>query len=489
MLSPTVMGFLMKVQAKQNQAKSRIARAKEVRAACRRKEAATDSRDEHRSLLDSNDTEFELGSLSDHPPENVFALEKAPLTTASSIRCMLDSKLNVLLVFCILGPMSAWSGMGDTLVFTCNFLAILPLAQLLGTCTEEVALRTNETIGGLINASLGNATELIISIFAISNDLLRVTQVSLLGSILSNQLLVTGFCFFCGGLNYSEQSFNVKTASIESSLLLLVVFAMAIPAVYNSTTGGEYNGVPCNSLCRAPHIVEISRFLSIIMLIVYGMLLVFQLKTHKYLQDEEAKKANDGDDGEIEEGEDDVEEPQMTLTVALTGLTVSTGFIALSSEYLVDSIEGVTASLGISEVFIGLILLPIVGNAAEHMTAVTVAMKGKMDLALGVAIGSSLQIALCVLPLCVLLGWSLGKELTLDFHPFETTVLVVSVLVVVGTLSDSTSTWLEGAVLLCSYLIIGVVYYFRVEELYDDCDCGDSCCLKGYSPGDYLAGS
>eukprot|EP00240_Pyramimonas_obovata_P006700 CAMPEP_0118952548 /NCGR_PEP_ID=MMETSP1169-20130426/55047_1 /TAXON_ID=36882 /ORGANISM="Pyramimonas obovata, Strain CCMP722" /LENGTH=172 /DNA_ID=CAMNT_0006899835 /DNA_START=30 /DNA_END=548 /DNA_ORIENTATION=+ len=170
----------------------------------------------------------------------------------------------------------------------------------------------------------------------------------------------------------------------------------------------------------------------------------------------------------------------MTMPVAILGLIGSTLMVSLCSEYLVGAIEGVSDTWGLSDVFIGLILLPIVGNAAEHMTAVTVAMKGKMDLAIGVALGSSIQIGLGVIPAVTLAAWCFGTPLTLDFHPFETVVLVVSVLVVNGTIVDSASTWLEGAMLLASYIIIAIIYLYREGDGEDrlSCICGQPCCLR-----------
>jgi len=443
------------------------------------------------------------------PPSPSRSPSAGEPTLRASLVALFSPKLNLLLVFCVLGPVAGVLKWGDTFAFTFNFLAILPLAQMLGNCTEEVALRVGEVIGGLLNATLGNATELIISVLAIQKGMLRVTQVSLLGSILSNELLVLGFCFFCGGLIHSEQHFSAKAASINSSLLILLILGLSIPAAYTAvvkSTSVTPSGFLCNRPCEVANLEDISHITALLLFSIYWMMLYFQLKTHKSLMEGKesppsprvspapqqpgyigdllrATEAMEAEQAaaaaaEQQEEEEEDEAPEVSLTVAVAGLVISTLLVALCSEFLVDAIEGVANAWNLSELFIGLILLPIVGNAAEHMTAVTVAMKGKMDLALGVALGSSIQIGLCVIPAVTIAGWAAGQPLTLDFHPFETIVLVMAVLVVTCTLSDGNSTWLEGAMLLVSYIIIAVVYLYREDppEPAGGCICGMECC-------------
>ena len=242
--------------------------------------------------------------------------------------------------------------------------------------------------------------------------------------------------------------------------------------------------------CRVDSIVPFSHATAIFLFTLYGLLLIFQLKTHKHLMDVEnpaavvaATDSLEEEDGEeYGEEEDEAETPLMSLTAALTMLTITTLFVAICSELLVGSLEAVSQTWGLSQAFIGLILLPIIGNAAEHSTAVTVAIKGKMDLALGVALGSSVQIALCVVPALCLAGWAMDKPLTLDFHIFETTVLIVSVLVGNSAVSSGSSTWLEGIMLIFSYCIIGLAYFFRSEsqepnDIAIACVCGEPCCF------------
>mmetsp|Transcript_164 Transcript_164/g.246 ORF Transcript_164/g.246 Transcript_164/m.246 type:complete len:574 (-) Transcript_164:35-1756(-) len=413
------------------------------------------------------------------------------------------NKVCVFLVCFPFGLLAKFLGWGDSAIFLFNFFTILPLAQLLGDFTEEVSLYTNDTIGGLLNATLGNATELIISVFAIQRGLLRVVQVSLLGSVLSNELLVTGCCFLFGGWYYKEQHFNSHIASIDSSLLLMAVLGLSIPAAFKATASND-----CAIPCRVDSIVAISHITAVLLFFLYGMLLVFQLKTHTHIMDvtgndihhqhgssnsnnpqnliqiQKSKDTLMSKQSVVSELEDeqDPEEATMTLNAAILMLSIVTVLVAICSEMLVDSIEEVSRSWGLSEVFIGLILLPIIGNAAEHATAITVAMKGKMDLALGVALGSSIQIALCVVPALCMVGWVVDKPLTLDFHPFETIVLVVSVLVVTSAVRQGTSTWLEGIMLIISYCIIAIAYLYRKEPPASivltppDCVCGEACC-------------
>ncbi|KAJ3337126.1 hypothetical protein HDU93_001552 [Gonapodya sp. JEL0774] len=350
-----------------------------------------------------------------------------------------SSWLNVLLICVPLGIAFKYIGVSDIAVFFVNFAAIVPLAKLLGFATEELALRTNQTIGGLLNASFGNAVELIIGILAVKDSLLRVVQASIIGSILSNLLLVMGFCFFFGGRKYHEQKFNKEIASTSASLLTvtsLAAFFYQLKAESNDDADSK--------------VLNMSRGASIVLLVIYGCYLWFQLKTHSDVFMSVA---------EADAGEDE-EHNQLTMPVSVVLLLISTVFVALCAEALVGSIEGLSKQWGLTESFIGLVLLPIVGNAAEHLTAVTVAMKDKMDLAIGVAIGSSLQIALFVAPLLVLIAWCINIPLNLDFTVFEVAVSFVSVFIVNALITDGKSNWLEGVLLLGAYLVVAIAFYF-----------------------------
>jgi len=339
---------------------------------------------------------------------------------------------------------------------------------MLGDATEEIAIRTGQTIGGLLNATFGNAVELILGIIALTKGLIRVVQASLLGSILSNLLLVLGMCFVAGGSQYTTQNFNDVAANSAGSLLLVACFGIIIPAALKAQVTEVNYALPnitenetftqfLNETVKAEtnahflstrtedRLLILSRGTSIILLIVYGLYLYFQLVSHKEM---------------FEEGEDEEEEdPKIQIVIAVIGLIIITALVGICSEFLVGGIEDVVKTLHLSETFVGLILLPIVGNAAEHLTAVTVAYKNKMDLALGVALGSSIQIALMVTPLLVIIGWIIGQPMTLHFEVFETAVMFICVIVVNSLISDGSSNWLEGALLLGIYIIIGIAFF------------------------------
>ncbi|WYZ46221.1 hypothetical protein EsH8_IX_000446 [Colletotrichum jinshuiense] len=414
---------------------------------------------------------------------------KAPFTFANQLqRTLLSSYINVLIVAAPVGIAISYVGsINKIAVFVVNFIAIIPLAAMLGFATEEIALRTGETLGGLLNATFGNAVELIVAILALAEGKVLIVQTSLIGSILSNLLLVMGFCFFFGGLNRSEQYFNTTVAQTAASLLALAVASVIVPTVFDKNDGTDNN----------KNVAALSRGTAVILLIIYASYLFFQLKTHNAIFNEESQKvaakpwsrgglkegalarglagtgarmAQTGVRGEgenerqelsrmmmqrHEEEEEEEEDPQLHFFVAVGTLTISTVLIAFCAEAMVSSIDYVTKQGGISEEFVGLILLPIVGNAAEHATAVTVAIKDKMDLAIGVAVGSSMQVALFLIPLLVIIGWGMGNDdMTLSFDLFQVAVLFVAVLLVNYLIGDGKSHWLEGLQLICLYAII-----------------------------------
>ncbi|CAL1716535.1 unnamed protein product [Somion occarium] len=420
------------------------------------------------------------------------------------------SWLNLLLV-CI--PIS-WSlylalpktSTHDTITFIFAFLAIIPLAKLLAFATDELSMRVGQTLAGLLNATLGNAVELIVAIIALVQCELQVVQSSLVGSILSNLLLVLGMCFFAGGTRFSEQGFGVSATQLNSSLLIISVIAILLPAAFHFTAGDQIEDPK-----EGRDILAVSHGAAIILLFIYGCYLVFQLFSHKELYGDEKgdafkstryvkkdKKAKVQPSAAASESaqpltpkegggivttrpldlesnrtlsvheeaheevheEDEVEKPSMSVTLTVVLLVVVTVLVAVTAEFLVRSIDGLTASGHISKEFVGVILLPIVGNAAEHVTAVTVSVKDKLTLSLGVAVGSSIQIALFVIPFIVTLGWIIGKPLTLLFDPFESIVMFLSVIVVNYVVQDGKSNWLEGMLLMCLYVILAVVFWY-----------------------------
>ncbi|GAB1202849.1 hypothetical protein APSETT445_001472 [Aspergillus pseudonomiae] len=355
-----------------------------------------------------------------------------------------------------------------------SWVNILLLAAPAGTNDSS----TGETIGGLLNASFGNAVELIVAIIALVDDEVTIVQTSLIGSMLSNLLLVMGMCFFFGGVNRLEQHFNPVVAQTAASLLALAVGCLIIPTAFHTWSGAGNSGV-----------AELSRGTSIIMLVVYGCYLFFQLGSHTEMYNSPSPKVekrrvkvNEGDTHrgiaqigkmtatlagqnaqqlKLQDPDEEEEEPQLSIWVAVLTLAISTALVALCAEYMVDSINAITDRGGVSKTFVGLILLPIVGNAAEHATAVTVACKDKMDLAIGVAVGSSMQIALLVLPLIIVIGWGMGNnDMTLYFDAFQVILLFVAVLLVNYLIADGKSHWLEGVLLMMMYLIIAVAAWF-----------------------------
>ncbi|KAI1799047.1 Calcium/proton exchanger [Daldinia bambusicola] len=420
-----------------------------------------------------------------------------PFTVRNQIqRVFFGSPINILILAAPAGIALYFIGYDGRVVFGVNFIAIIPLAAMLANATEEIAMRTGEVLGGLINASFGNAVELIVAIIALTKNQIKVVQTSLVGSILSNLLLVLGFCFFCGGINRREQFFNTTVAQTAASLLALAVGSLIVPTVF-AHTDDFYEG----SIQLSPTAVpSLSHGVSIILLIVYASYLFFQMKTHVTLFNEESQKvagkpifkkglpenavasgiARAGfgathagvhdEEGKLSEimmnplghADDDEEEgPQLSFPVAFATLIGATVIIALCAEGMVSGIEAITSSGAVSEEFVGLILLPIVGNACEHATAVTVAIKDKMDLAIGVAIGSSMQVALLLIPLLIIIGWGMGnQDMTLAFDTFQVIVLFVSVLLVNYLIGDGKSHWLEGLILVCLYAIIATCAWF-----------------------------
>lgn len=347
--------------------------------------------------------------------------------------------INWLLVFVPIGIISGYLEASAAVVFTTNFLAIVPLAALLSDATEQLAAEVGQTLGGLMNATFGNAVELIVAIIALTKGQIRIVQASMLGSILSNLLLVLGCCFVAGGYNRLQQSFNQTAAQTMSSLMAVGVSSLLIPAAFHATVPAVHDG----------DILFLSRGASICILIVYVLYLYFQLRTHAQFFVDEAHA--DGEEGE--------EEVYLSPWESMFALLAVTIMVSLCADYLVDSIDAIVAQTGMSKTFIGLILLPIVGNAAEHVTAVLVAMKDKMNLAIGVAIGSSMQIALFMTPFLVILGWLINQPMSLYFDTFETAVLFVAVFVTNYLIQDGESNWLEGAMIILTYVIIAIAFF------------------------------
>ena len=360
------------------------------------------------------------------------------------IRSLLDPrevKLNLLLLLIPAAVVLELRGDHGP-AFLASMGAIMPLAWHMGKATEEIAMRTSESVGGLLNATFGNAVEMIIASLAIwavyqdptvQDTMLLLVQASLIGSILGNLLLVLGMAFLWGGLHHATQKFSARASQTNGSLLLLALVGLVVPTVYAST-GGDH-----------PNVVQLSHYTALLLLLVYGLQLLFQLRTHADLY------AAEGQHDEV---------PMLSQRDAMGLLLVAPLLVAWMAEILVGSIGHAAGEYGLPTLFIGIILVPVFGNAAEHFTAITVAGKNKMDLSGGIAIGSSIQIALFVAPAMVLLGWALGVPLTLQFGIFETVATFLAVLVTNFIIQDGESNWLEGAMLLVTYGILALAFFF-----------------------------
>ena len=364
---------------------------------------------------------------------------------------MLNTKniISLLLVFIPISIAAHFLGWGSSTVFITSALAIIPLAAWMGTATEEIAVVLGPNLGGLLNATFGNATELIIGIVALNAGLIDVVKASITGSIISNLLLVMGLSMFLGGLIYKEQKFQPVVARLNASAMNLAVIAILVPTAVDVTSAG-IDEVTMQKLSSA---------VAVVLILVYVLTLLFSMKTHSYLYD---AGVADMDEGLAENNmAEDSPDHKVNMPLWIGVLLVCTLTVAFESELLVDTLEEATALLGLTSLFTGVILVPIIGNAAEHATAVTVAMKNKMDLSVSVALGSSLQIALFVAPVLVLAGFILGKPMDLNFNPFELVAVAVSVLIANSISSDGESNWLEGTLLLAAYLVLALAFFFH----------------------------
>ncbi|HYU07094.1 MAG TPA: calcium/proton exchanger [Thermoplasmata archaeon] len=325
------------------------------------------------------------------------------------------------------------------LVFVVTGIAIVPLAWFLGLGTEELGKHAGPGIGGLLNATFGNATELIIAIFALASGLTEVVKASLTGSIIGNLLLVLGASMLAGGLRHKSQTFSREASGIQITMLVLAVIGLVMPDLY-VLSAESAGGVSSLTL------QEISEVIAVILLLAYGLGLLFSLRTHKDIFNPVT---------EVEE------RPRWSKSLAVGVLLVSTALVAVESEILVGSLEAAKASLGLTDLFVGVIIVAIVGNAAEHGSAVLMAHRNKMELSVAVATTSSTQVALFVAPILVFISLLFAKPMTLDFEIFELASLVLSTAVVAAVVSDGRSNWYEGALLVMVYAVIAVAFFFH----------------------------
>jgi Ca2+:H+ antiporter len=324
------------------------------------------------------------------------------------------------------------------LIFFAAAIAILPLAAWMGHATEQLAERTGEGVGGLLNATFGNAAELIIALAALRAGLHDVVKASIAGSIIGNILLVLGAAMLAGGLRHKEQKYNPQGGRAQATMLTLAAIALVVPAAYSVIGGSAAEGLGALSVS-----------ISVVLLAVYALFLVFALITHTAIFA-----------GHVEHTEGEAHTP-WSAGKALGVLAVATAFVAWISEILVHVIEPTTADLGLSSVFVGVFVIAILGNAAEHATAITAAMKNRMDLSLSIAIGSSVQVALFVAPVLVLASLVIGPTpLDLVFSGALVLTVLLAVLITGQVAGDGRSDWLKGVQLLGVYVILGLAFFF-----------------------------
>jgi Ca2+:H+ antiporter len=366
------------------------------------------------------------------------------------MKSLLKPSLNWLLVFVpIAVVLRIWPQLGnETALFICSCFAIVPLAGWMGRATEELAEHLGHGVGGLLNATFGNAAELIIALMALSKGLTGVVKASITGSIIGNVLLVMGVSILAGGMKFREQRFNKTAARTSTTTLTLAAVALAIPTVFHVTAAGGWSQATEHKLSLA---------IAVVLFGTYACLLGFELVTHKQLY-----VGDPQDDGEGRK-----EARRWSVSKSLLVLIVATSLVALMSEFLVGAVEAARATLGLTEVFVGVIVIAVIGNAAEHSTAVIMAMKNKMGLSLGIAVGSSLQIALFVAPVLVFFSYLFGRPMDLEFTLPEVVAVIVAVHLIFQINGDGETNWLEGVQLLSVYLILGILFFYLPERAHE----------------------
>lgn len=403
---------------------------------------------------------------------------------------LVDGSMNIFLVFVPISIFLWAIDANEVATFVTALLAICPLAERLGFVTEQLALHTNSTIGGLLNVTFGNATELIVSVVALFKNYYRLVQLSLLGSILSNMLLVLGTAFWLGGLKNGTQHFRELTGQINSTVLMIGVMALMFPAIMNASGQTDAAGQ-----------LMFSRYVSIAMIIVYICYVYMELRTEQSTESGDSidprqilqQQSNESFVSaresltarprslsnvrlsmrrprslirvQVEEDDEEEEEDLLGMKAALFWLTVVTLLIALLSEILVGTIEIATEKAHINSIFVTTIVLPIIGNAAEHASGIIFGMKNKMDVAVSIAVGSSTQITVFVVPILVIIGWIANKPLDLNFHPYECFSVLLTVIIVTFAIQGGKSNWLVGIVLIAAYYVVALGFFIHNDEL------------------------
>jgi Ca2+:H+ antiporter len=329
---------------------------------------------------------------------------------------------------------------GDIVIFATAAIAIIPIAGLLGEATEALAAKTGPQIGGLLNASLGNAAELIITLVAIRAGAIELVRASIIGSILGNLLFVLGLSLLLGGIRNGVQRFDRSRVGVDATLTILAAIVISVPSIFSAAIEPDFQRVEWLSLTTAA-----------VVLLLYVLTIVYTLRTPQ-------RNHGNHSPGEIEVPTHDA--PHWSTSRALTIMVVAVAGLAVMSEFLVGSLDTVTETFGLTEFFVGIILVPIIGNVAEHLVAVQVALKNQMDLSLSIALGSSLQIALFVAPVLVFVSLFMGHPLTLEFNNFEVIAMVSASFIAAFVALDGRSNWLEGSMLLAVYGILALAFYF-----------------------------
>jgi Ca2+:H+ antiporter len=335
---------------------------------------------------------------------------------------------------------------GPVVVFAAAALGVIPCAAVMGEATEAIAARTGPGIGGLLNVTFGNAPELIIAFFALIEGLQEVVKASIVGSIVGNVLLVLGAAMLVGGWSREKQVFSRTAANAQSAMLMLALGALIAPALFQLIHGGHLPHVGTDEVNFGSDLEHLSLGVAIVLLVSYGAGLWFSLKTHRSVFNPYG---------------DDAEAHHWTVPRAAAYLALSAVAVGVMSEILVGSISDASDDIGLSQFFVGVFVVAIVGNAAEHWVAVLVAAKDKMDLAVNIALGSSAQIALFVAPILVLLSFVVGDHpMALVFNGYELGALLFAVLIANLVTQEGESNWFEGVQLLALYAVFGLVFYF-----------------------------
>jgi Ca2+:H+ antiporter len=364
--------------------------------------------------------------------------------------------LRYLLVFLPLAVAAEVLGWSPLLIFSFSCIALIPLAGLLGEATEELAIHTGPKIGGLLNATLGNAAELIITIVALSDGKLDLVKASITGSILGNLLLILGASLLLGGLKNGVQRFDRGLSGMSATMMTLAVIGLIMPTLFELLHEIQIGRVDVfNTNVNDPALNKLSLGVAALLIVLYVLSLIWTFQTPE-------REEHSGTDDHTEE--EATHKAKWSVPLSVGVLAASTVAIVFLSEFLVGAVEPVVESLGVSELFLGVIIIPIVGNVAEHIVGVQVALKNKMDLSLSISLGSSMQVALFVAPLLVFISLLFGQQMTLFFSLFEVAALTLAVFSATLVSVDGESNWLEGAQLLAVYIIVALAFYYTITS-------------------------